>query len=145
VSYKSYSKTYMPESIIVSPELAAEVPGVGAYNIEALPGKDKTKYSLTGKGKMYNDASTNPIPGCNHYNPKSNWISNTRYLRINFGFGNKLDFTKTHQRTPGPGQYLMPSTFDRFSNVKRKLFLGVKARDSKNKNGKSKNDKTKNS
>jgi len=42
---------------------------VGAYNIETAPGKDKTKFSITSKGKMYNDQNSKPVPASNHYTP----------------------------------------------------------------------------
>jgi len=51
LSYKFYAKTYIPKIIIKEAEACRDIPGVGTYQIAENIGKEKLKYSISGKGK----------------------------------------------------------------------------------------------
>ena len=83
------------------------------------PGKDKLKYSLY--GKMHVRTQEENVPDCNTYHPVYRFEENLRFTQITFGKGNKYDFTKANRNgNPGPGTYILPSPFDKFSRFSKK-------------------------
>lgn len=75
--------------------------------------------------KNYSKVENN-IPPCNLYKVNLKLVEPNKFSAITFGKGTKYDFTRTNVRTPGPGNYLLPSEFDRFRNkIKYNAYKGL--------------------
>lgn len=114
LSYTFYRRTYYPNmKDSPEPEMFRFNPGPDAYNVDKPIGKDKKSMSIHLKGKGFQDYLKNETPPCNMYNPSFVLSENSRYKKINMGFGKKMDFSKALNNNPGPGAYNLPSIFDR--------------------------------
>lgn len=120
LSYSFYQRVYTPEmKHYPHPMFFKSNPGPGKYNIVEEPGKNKLKFSLYGKGKTFVQMQKNEFPASNHYSPKRVLTEASRFRKINFGFGNKLDLSKAANDFPGPGTYKLPSVFDKCKKKKK--------------------------
>ena len=114
--YSYYSKTYLPENDIISPEVAKEIPGPGNYKVNPdnfvgnLP-KISLKFRI--KNNFKND-----VPAPNHYYPKTNYFENNRFKNISFGISARNSLKINNDFTPGPNSYILPSAFDKFKKNK---------------------------
>lgn len=78
-------------------------------------GQGRLRFSLTKRGKMFNEKIIETSPGA-IYNSAFDLVEIKRYKDIGFGYGKKIaDFTSSNtSEFPGPGQYKLPSIFDKF-------------------------------
>jgi len=119
LSYSAYQKVYTPETNFILPEIAKELPGPGAYKLPGEAGDRAKKYTLKARGKMFNEVTGERAPPPNHYKSSYSLVESSRYRAISLGIGERSDFTKGFEPTPGPGTYKIPSKFDALN--KRKL------------------------
>jgi len=119
LSYSAYQKVYTPETNFILPEIAKELPGPGAYKLPGEAGDRAKKCSLKARGKMFNDVTGERAPPPNYYASNYSLVEPSRYRAISLGVGERSDFTKGFEPTPGPGSYKIPSKFD--SMNKRKV------------------------
>jgi len=111
-AYKRVIPCGQPE--FMSIEIAKKIPGPGTYKNFKEIGADKLKYSLYGKGKMMSQNIVWRSPGA-IYNERHDLVEQRRYHGVGFGFSKKVDFTnKATAFVPGPGQYKLPTMFDKF-------------------------------
>ena len=111
-AYKRVIPCGQPE--FMSIEIAKKIPGPGTYKPLKEIGADKLKYSLYGKGKMMTQNIVWRSPGA-IYNSRFDLVEKKRYSDVGFGFSKKSDFTnKATAFVPGPGQYKLPTMFDKF-------------------------------
>jgi len=119
LSYSAYQKVYTPETNFILPELAKELPGPGAYKLPGTAGDRAKKYTLKARGKMFNEVTGEKAPPPNYYSSNFSLVESSRFRAISLGVGERSDFTKGVEPTPGPGSYKIPSKFDNMN--KRKL------------------------
>ena len=113
--FSVYAKTYIPEQTYLSPELARELPGPGAYYTARDPEPKKPRITIKHRGKMFNEALNIDSPPSSLYHPVMSLVESSRFKNTGFGFGEKHDFTKNTNGNPGPGSYQLPSCFDKSS------------------------------
>lgn len=115
LSYAHYAKVIPPgQRDCLSLEESKNIPGPGTYTTTKNFAKEKPEYTVRKKGKMFNENSGVVSPGCK-YNNNHNLVESNRFDGTSFGYGNKIDVTKTNTRdNPGPGNYKLPSIFDKF-------------------------------
>lgn len=124
--FSVYAKTYIPEQSYLSPEVAKDLPGPGAYYTSRVPEPKKARITLKAKGKMFNEALNLDSPPSSLYHPVMSLVESSRFKSTGFGFGEKHDFTKNTNGNPGPGSYKLSSCFDK-STLKKGIGRGRKS------------------
>lgn len=120
LSYAFYQRVYTPEmKHYPNPMFFKSNPGPGMYNVSEEPGKNKLKYSLYSKGITFSQMQKTENPAANYYSPKRVLTEQSRFRKITFGYGNKLDLAKASNDYPGPGTYKLPSVFDKCKKKKK--------------------------
>ena len=92
-----------------------KIPGPGQYDIQKNASEfGQPKYTINSRGKLFNENLYSIGPGA-VYNPNYYLVEQRRYDGVGFGFGNKSSFSTGRIKTlPGPGQYKLPSIFDKY-------------------------------
>lgn len=67
LSFQSYKAVYVPNTNIVNLQLAKQLPGVGAYELQNETGKNTLSYTMGITNKI---ALINKNPPPNNYHPK---------------------------------------------------------------------------
>lgn len=116
LSYQYYSKA-CPSGItdFMSPSETKGIPGPGAYKTDKQFGLGKPKYTVNKRGKMFNERLKTVSPGA-IYELNHNLVERGRYgSGVGFGYGGRSDFSKSGPNVnPGPGNYKLPSIFDKY-------------------------------
>lgn len=120
LSYSAYAKIYVPGCTWMPPEIAKDYPGPGTYYTPRIPEPKRPRITLKPKGKMFNEDLCLDAPPVNKYHPVMSLVESARFRNTTFGFGNKLDFTKSPNSNPGPGTYKVVSCFDKIVSKKKK-------------------------
>lgn len=76
-----YAKNYLEHiPLYVAPEIAAEIPGPGKYEVIQEIGKNKLKYTISSRFKKLSSEYTGPSASL--YHPVDTLTKPSRYLKI---------------------------------------------------------------
>jgi len=91
------------------------IPGPGTYRTEQEFALGKPKYTVNKRGKMFNERIKTISPGA-IYEMNYDLVERRRYGNgVGFGLGGRSDFARLGPNSnPGPGNYKLPSIFDKF-------------------------------
>lgn len=91
------------------------IPGPGTYNTEQKFALGKPKYTVNKRGKMFNERIQVIGPGA-IYEMNYDLVERKRYGGgVGFGIGGRSDLARSgNASNPGPGNYKLPSIFDKF-------------------------------
>lgn len=102
-----------------------DIPGPGAYNPPSPIGAEGPRFSFSPRRKFI---LRNSSPAPDAYSPSFSLVEKSKYKKITFGFGIRINTAKSISESPGPGAYDLPSTFK--GNLKSK-FQNILPRSSK--------------
>jgi len=115
IPFRFYDRVYLPGNQIKAVDVERALPGPGTYNIRTKSTylRQRNRYTLREKlDKEYR----NDVPGSATYLPSMS----TQYpgqfgkIRVGLGLGQRQDWTKGFTKTPGPGNYNLPSFVDKY-------------------------------
>ncbi|CAD8192708.1 unnamed protein product [Paramecium pentaurelia] len=114
IFFRKENKTNLPQDERWKNQNVVTLPGPASYETSNPVGTDKPAATI---GIRFKPVTTfkDSVPAPNSYEVNNKLIEQSRFNKISFGYGQKIDFTKNNQ-TPGPGAYDQKSVFKRNTN-----------------------------